>query len=83
MGWVLVILLLLLLLLPFIVDDDKMDEEVVDEIKSGKFTLPRKFIGIGAMDENWGYLSTHILNRTCLWGMHFGQDLRQHPGMIR
>ena len=34
---------------------------------------------IGAMDENWGYLSSHILNRTCLWGAGFTHDPRNTP----
>lgn len=25
--------------------------------------IPRKIVGIGAMDENWGWLSTNFLNR--------------------
>ena len=29
-------------------------KELLDDIKSGKFTFPTKFVGIGAMDENWG-----------------------------
>jgi hypothetical protein len=26
-------------------------------------TIPKPFVGIGAMDENWGWLSTNFLNR--------------------
>jgi hypothetical protein len=54
-------------------------KDLITEIKEGRFTLSRKFVGIGAMDENWGYLSTHILNRTCLWGMGITADPRTKP----
>lgn len=33
--------------------------------------IPRKIIGIGQMDENWGWLSTYFLNRTITWAMSF------------
>ena len=32
-------------------------------LNSMQFVIPRKFIGIGNMDENWGWLSTYFLNR--------------------
>ena len=31
--------------------------------------LPRKIVAIGALDENWGWLSTHFTNRTASWGL--------------
>lgn len=35
-----------------------------------EFKIPRKIVGIGAMDENWGWLSTYFLNRTVTWAMN-------------
>ena len=56
-------------------------ENTLNYMRDGKLKLNRKIIGVGSMDENWGWLSTHILNRTCLWGMGFGKDPRDSPYM--
>jgi hypothetical protein len=41
-----------------------------DDIRKAKnFKIPRKIVGVGNMDENWGYLSTYFLNRTVPWGL--------------
>lgn len=37
---------------------------VINAYKKKSFSLPSKIVAIGGMNENWGYLSTHILNRT-------------------
>lgn len=58
-------------------------ENTLKLMKEGKFKLKRKVIGIGSMDENWGWLSTHILNRTCLWGVGLGKDPRESPYMYQ
>eukprot|EP01041_Mallomonas_annulata_P009672 gene9672-20114_t len=34
-----------------------------------KWTIPRKFVAVGSMDENWGWLSTYIHNRTVSWAV--------------
>jgi len=37
-----------------------------DQFFSDKnYKIPRKFIGVGNMDENWGWLSTYFHNRYC------------------
>ena len=36
--------------------------------KDKKFKLPRKIVAVGLMDENWGWVSTTITNRTASWG---------------
>jgi hypothetical protein len=36
--------------------------------------IPRSFVGIGLMDENWGWLSTYFLNRTALWATNLDMD---------
>jgi hypothetical protein len=54
-----------------------------------KGSFPRKTVVIGAMDENWGWLSTNFLNRsgnalrlifiiprTVSWGEHFSHEQR-------
>jgi hypothetical protein len=47
-----------------------------DEIFADKtFTIPRKIVGIGSMDENWGWLSTYFVNRTVPWAL----SLSKHP----
>jgi hypothetical protein len=33
------------------------------------------FIGIGDLDENWGWLSTHFLNRTTSWRFSSGKNV--------
>jgi hypothetical protein len=50
--------------------------EIVSSIVNMNYTFPRKIIGIGFMDENWGWLSTHILNRTCAWSFGITSDCR-------
>lgn len=35
------------------------------------FVVPRRILGIGNMDENWGWLSTYFLNRTVPWALSF------------
>ena len=42
--------------------------ELSQQLSENKVKFTRKFVGVGNMDENWGYLSTHILNRTASWG---------------
>ena len=53
--------------------------QLIQKYTLKKFTLPRPIVGIGFMNENWGWLSTHFLNRTCGWGYHLTEDLR-HSG---
>jgi len=43
-------------------------DQVVGAYKNNKYKLPRKIVAIGAMDENWGWASTTITNRTAGWG---------------
>jgi len=43
-------------------------DQVVGAYKNNKYKLPRKIVAIGAMDENWGWTSTTITNRTAGWG---------------
>ena len=45
-------------------------EEVLRQMQSNRVKFPRKFIAVGLMDENWGWLSTHFLNRTASWGFN-------------
>ena len=45
-------------------------EKLAKKEKELKHPIPKKFIGIGMMDENWGWLSTYFLNRTVLWSSH-------------
>eukprot|EP00607_Mallomonas_marina_P007416 CAMPEP_0182416270 /NCGR_PEP_ID=MMETSP1167-20130531/528_1 /TAXON_ID=2988 /ORGANISM="Mallomonas Sp, Strain CCMP3275" /LENGTH=518 /DNA_ID=CAMNT_0024588887 /DNA_START=129 /DNA_END=1685 /DNA_ORIENTATION=- len=33
------------------------------------WVIPRKMVGVGLMDENWGWLSTYIHNRTISWAV--------------
>ncbi len=49
---------------------------VVRAIKEKGIKFPKKIVGIGHMNENWGWLSTHILNRTCTWSFGFTEDIR-------
>ena len=42
--------------------------------------IPRKFVGIGAMDQNWGWLSTAFLNRTVVWAFRLDGKERTSPG---
>ena len=44
---------------------------VLKHVRSGRERFTRKFVAIGGMDENWGWLSTHFLNRTASWGFTF------------
>ena len=39
--------------------------------------LPKKIVGIASMDDNWGWLSTHIPNRTCTFGFKLLEDVRK------
>jgi len=50
--------------------------QIVKAITHDNFKLPKKMIGIGLMNENWGWLSTHYLNRTATWGFGLTEDLR-------
>jgi hypothetical protein len=45
--------------------------QLMKDIRKNKVHFNRKFIGIGNMDENWGWLSTHFLNRTASWAFNF------------
>jgi hypothetical protein len=51
-------------------------DTILRAIKEKKFKLSNKIVAIGHMNENWGWLSTHMLNRTCTWSFGFGADLR-------
>jgi hypothetical protein len=46
---------------------------VYSKTKEKELNIPRKFIGVGLMDENWGWLSSYFLNRTALWATHFSR----------
>ena len=46
--------------------------EYMSKAPKEKSVFPRKIVGIGSMDENWGWLSSHFLNRTVTWGFRFG-----------
>ena len=50
---------------------------VIRMYEQENFKLPKKTVAIGFMNENWGWLSTHILNRTCLWGFNLIDDMRR------
>jgi hypothetical protein len=43
--------------------------KLIEKYQSTWFKLPKKIVAVGGMNENWGFLSTHILNRTCNWGL--------------
>ena len=45
-------------------------EYILRILKEKPSSIPRKFVGIGAMDENWGWLSSYFLNRTHIWATH-------------
>jgi hypothetical protein len=36
-----------------------------------KWKISQKIVGIGSMNENWGWLSTTFLNRSVGWGLTF------------
>ena len=40
-----------------------------DSVANKKVDIPRKVVAVGCMDENWGWASTHFLNRTASWGL--------------
>ena len=44
--------------------------DILELMKKQPLNIPRKFVGIGLMDENWGWLSSYFLNRTALWATH-------------
>ena len=44
--------------------------DVLHVLKQNPSIIPRKFVGIGLMDENWGWLSSYFLNRTARWATH-------------
>ena len=46
-------------------------KHVLKNIRKGREKFPRKFLAVGALDENWGWLSTHFLNRTASWGFTY------------
>lgn len=49
---------------------------LLQNLKRGKERFPRKAaIYIGGLDENWGWLSTHFLNRTASWGFTYSRKL--------
>ena len=48
---------------------------LLQNLKKGKERFPRKFVAIGNPDENWGWLSTHFLNRTASWGFTYSRRL--------
>ena len=39
-------------------------EYILNEIKNNQFKLYEKIVLMGGMNENWGFLSSHVLNRT-------------------
>ncbi len=43
-------------------------DQVINAYKHNNYKLPRKIVAIGAMDENWGWASNTITNRTASWG---------------
>eukprot|EP01035_Chromulina_nebulosa_P022400 gene22400-29004_t len=51
-----------------------------DDIYSKKdLHIPRKIVALGSMDENWGWLSSYILNRTVPWGFGIGESNPYKP----
>ena len=53
--------------------------KILEKYKNENFKLPKKIVGIGHMNENWGWLSTHMTNRSCTWGFGFSSDIRHSP----
>lgn len=49
--------------------------EVLNALATRKTKIPRAFVAIGNMDENWGWASTYFLNRTISWGFSFDRRL--------
>ena len=43
-------------------------DQVIHAYRHNNYKLPRKIVAIGAMDENWGWASNTITNRTASWG---------------
>ena len=41
--------------------------------------IPRPIVGIGAMDMNWGWMSTNFLNRTINWGATLNHHKARNP----
>lgn len=49
--------------------------DIIEKMRrEGRIRIPRRFVGIGLMDENWGWLSSYFLNRTALWKTHFTSE---------
>ena len=43
-----------------------------DEKANAAKLMPKQgFVGVGSVDENWGWLSTYFLNRTATWQFDF------------
>lgn len=55
--------------------------EILSQLKKGKLNFPRKFIAVGLMDENWGWISTHFLNRTASWGFTIDKSLSPYTNV--
>jgi hypothetical protein len=47
-------------------ESNSFDPFDVKHLVRFKDKIPRKFIAVGCMDSNWGYLSTAYVNRYCL-----------------
>lgn len=45
-----------------------------NKVKSDEEIPKDGFIGVGSFNENWGWLSTHFLNRTTSWEFSFGTN---------
>ncbi len=43
----------------------------MNKLGKNEGVLNRRIVGIGAMDENWGWLSSHFVNRTVTWYSYF------------
>lgn len=54
---------------------------VVKIFKNKKLSLPKKIVALGMMDENWGWLSTHFLNRTATWALSLDKSLGHHTNI--
>ena len=48
--------------------------EVLELKNQQPFNIPRKFVGVGLMDENWGWLSSYFLNRSFVGNASYSKE---------
>lgn len=53
-------------------DEVKFSSLSPNTVVSKQLKIPQRIVGVGLMDENWGWLSTHFLNRSVSWAMSLG-----------